>query len=86
MGKKTSKPKAKKVQADKAAAPTEKVQKNGITQPGADNKCGQVWAACDKLKADEKDISFEALREALDKEIADATIRTQRQRWKTFHA
>ena len=86
MTKKTSKPKAKKVKAEGAPAPkAPRDQKNGITRPG-ENKCGQVWAACDALKAEGKEITFEALRLAVDTKTADATIRTQRQRWKTYNA
>lgn len=77
---KTSKPKAKK--PTKPAAD----HKNGIKRPGADTKCGAIWDACAKLLAGEKELTFDALREAVDSKIADATIMTQRQRFRTFHA
>lgn len=70
--------------ADKPKASRD--QRDGISRPSADNKCGQVWAALDALKAEGKDLTFEALRLTIDTKIADATIRTQRQRWKQDHA
>lgn len=80
---KTSKPKAKKVaKVVKAAAD----HKNGVKRPGADTKCAAVWDACAKLIAGEKELTFDALREAVDSKIADATIMTQRQRFRTFNA
>lgn len=76
---------SKKPAKVKAAAPAkiERVVKNGVTQPGEGTACRAIWDLCDKLG---KDITFEALREGIDSKIADATIRTQRQRHKTFSA
>jgi hypothetical protein len=68
----------------KPAAP--KDQRNGITRPTVGNKCTAVWDALDALKEDGKEITFDALRAAVDTKIADATIRTQRQRWKQYNA
>jgi hypothetical protein len=79
---------AKKPPTPKKAKPevtTPREQKNGVTRPGADTLCGKVWEALDKLKADGKDATFEAVRELAGKGMADATIRTQRQRWNTFN-
>ena len=59
-------------------------QRNGITRP-TEGKCRAVWNALDALKADGKELTFEALRLAVDSKIADATIRTQRQRWKQYN-
>jgi hypothetical protein len=60
-------------------------QRNGITRP-TEGKCRAVWDALDALKADGKELTFEALRLAVDRKIADATTRTQRQRWKQYNA
>jgi hypothetical protein len=95
MSKKKSPSKPKAVKAAKvkpakvAKAAPEKVareQRNGVTRPGAETLCGKVWSALDALKAKDAEITFEALREVVDNNCADATIKTQRQRWKTFHA
>ena len=67
----------------KAAAP--KDRRNGITRPG-EGKCLAVWPALDAVKADAEEQTFEALRLAVDSKIADATIRTQRQRWRQYNA
>jgi hypothetical protein len=77
---KPSQPKAAKV------APAEKVARNGITQPGEGTACRAIWDTLDSLKAKDSEITFEALRAAVDSKTADATIRTQRQRWKQHHA
>ncbi len=75
---------AKPVKAPKApAAP--KNQRNGITRPGP-GKCLDVWTHLDALKAAGKEITFEELRKTIDPSTADATLRTQRQRWKTYNA
>jgi hypothetical protein len=85
---KSTKPKAAKavkvakVNAE-APAKIERVVKNGITQPGEGTACRAIWDLCDKLG---KDITFEALRAGIDSKVADATIRTQRQRHKQFNA
>ena len=71
-----------KVKAEKPAK-VERVVKNGVTQPGEGTMCRAVWDACDKLG---KDVTFEALRELVDNNVADATIRTQRQRHKVFNS
>jgi hypothetical protein len=65
------------------AVKIERVVKNGVTQPGDGTACRAIWNLCDKLG---KDITYEALREGIDSKIADATIRTQRQRHKVFNA
>jgi hypothetical protein len=58
---------------------------NGITQPGEGTLCRKVWDALDKLRAEGKDATFEAVRELAGSEMADATIRTQRQRHREFN-
>lgn len=58
---------------------------NGIAQPGEGTLCRKVWAALDKLRAEGKDATFEAVRELAGSDMADATIRTQRQRWREFN-
>jgi chromatin remodeling complex protein RSC6 len=84
---KAAKPAAKKTAAPKVKAEAaSKDQRNGITRPSAEGKCGQVWAALDAMVAAGKDTKFEALREAINSKIADATIRTQRQRWNKYRA
>jgi len=88
--KKSTKPSASKPKAVKVAkaAPTkvEREKRNGITQPGSGTACRAIWDALDSLKAKDSEITFETLRAAVDSKIADATIRTQRQRWKQHHA
>jgi hypothetical protein len=85
--KKPSKPKiAKKATPAKVA----REQRNGITRPGTDTVCAMVWSALDQLKAAGTDITFDAIRELVDdvrgkRDAADDTLKTQRQRWKTFH-
>jgi hypothetical protein len=91
---KSTKPKAAKavkpakVKAVKAEAPAKVAheQRNGVTQPGAGTACRAIWDALDALKAQDKEITFDVLRAAVDSKVADATVRTQRQRWKTFNA
>lgn len=60
-------------------------QRNGITRPAA-GKCREVWDTLDALKAEGRELTFEVLRAAVDSKIADATIRTQRHRWKQYSA
>jgi hypothetical protein len=72
------------VQKAQLSTPT-KDQQNGITRPGEGTLCAKVWAALDKLRAKGDDTSFDAVRALAGKEMADATIRTQRQRWNAFH-
>lgn len=82
-----AKPEAKKIEAKAQAtapAPT-KDQRNGITRPGAGTLCAKVWAALDKLHATSEDTTFDAVRALAGKDMADATIRTQRQRWNEYH-
>lgn len=62
-----------------------KIEQNGIRQPGEGTLCAKVWAALDALRAEGKDATFEAVRELAGSEMADATIRTQRQRWREFN-
>lgn len=85
---KPTKPAVKKADAKAVVnAPAEaRVQKNGITRPADGTLCAKVWDALDKLKAGGKDLTFDAVRELAGKEMADATIRTQRQRWNKFNA
>lgn len=61
------------------------VEQNGIRQPGEGCLCRRVWDALDKLRTDGKDATFEAVRELAGSDMADATIRTQRQRWREFN-
>jgi len=89
MSTKKTKSAAKKPATKKAAKVTTpavpRVNKNGITQPGEGTACRAIWDLLDKLKADGKEITFEVLRAGIDAKVADATLRTQRQRWNTFH-
>jgi hypothetical protein len=71
-------------QKQEKPAQAAKNQRNGITMPKAGSICASIWEACDALKAEGKETSFEALKEKLPK-VNDATIRTQRQRHKTYH-
>lgn len=68
----------------KAGAP-KGLSKNGVTQPAEGTSCRAVWDAIDKLLAQDKRITLEAVRELAGDKMADATIRTQRQRHKTYH-
>jgi hypothetical protein len=68
----------------KLAAP-KRIRKNGITQPAEGTSCRAVWDAIDNLIAQGKKITLEAVRELAGDKMADATIRTQRQRHKTYH-
>jgi len=68
----------------KAAAP-KRPSKNGITQPAEGTSCRAVWDAIDKLLAQDRKITLESVRELAGDKMADATIRTQRQRHKTYH-
>lgn len=83
---KTDKPVAAKAAAPAAPTPpTAKDQRNGVTRPKAGSICASIWDACDTLKGEGKDTTFDALKALLPK-MNDATIRTQRQRHKTFSA
>lgn len=63
------------------------VEQNGIKQPKADSLCGRVWKALDDLRAAGADPTAKNAAAAFDGvAIAAATIRTQTQRWKTFHS
>jgi hypothetical protein len=64
------------------AAP--KDQRNGITRPGAGTACRAIWDLLDQLKADGKELTFATLRAGIDPKVADATLRTQRQRWNHY--
>jgi hypothetical protein len=77
-----TKPAAKQVVKAQVIA---REQHNGVTRPGAETLCGRVWAALDKLRAKGEDATFGNVRLLSGKEMADATIRTQRQRWNEFH-
>lgn len=73
-----------------AAAPAKtpapkRISKNGVSQPAEGTSCRAVWDAIDKLLAQDKKITLEAVRELAGDKMADATIRTQRQRHKTYH-
>ena len=73
------------------AAPASKVEgaveQNGIKRPAADSLCGRVWQALDDLRAAGADPTAKNAAAAFDGvAIAAATIRTQTQRWKTFHS
>jgi len=81
MSKKT--PKAAK--SAKPAKPATREHRNGVPRPGEGTMCAKVWDALDKLKADGKELTFEAVRELAGKTMADATVRTQRQRWNVFN-
>jgi hypothetical protein len=88
-----AKVKPAKVKAPKAEAPAKvaREQRNGITRPGAETICGIVWSSLDQMKAAGTEYTLEALRQLVDdargkRPAADATLRTQRQRWIAFHA
>jgi hypothetical protein len=88
MSKKTSKPKApkaKKVAEIVVTAPAPRDHKNGIPKPGVGTKCADIWTHLDALKAAGKEITFEEMRATIDSSTADATLRTQRQRWVKFN-
>ena len=68
----------------KAAQPTPKDQRNGITRPGTGTACRAIWDLLDQLKADGKEFTFATLRAGIDSKVADATLRTQKQRWTKF--
>lgn len=55
-----------------------------VITPVADHAL--LWDALDKLIAQGKGTDFDAVHEFAGKEMADPTIRTQRQRHKAFHA
>jgi hypothetical protein len=65
-------------------APVPKNQRNGITRPKAGTICAGIWDVCESMKAVGQDTTFEEIKKALPK-VNDATIRTQRQRWKTYN-
>jgi hypothetical protein len=86
MSKKPSKAsKLVKITKSAAKAATSREEQNGVTRPGAGTLCARVWEVLDKLHAKGEELSFETVRERAGKEMADATIRTQRQRWNEFH-
>lgn len=64
---------------------SKRISKNGVSQPAEGTSCRAVWDAIDKLLAQDKKITLEAVRELAGDKMADATIRTQRQRHKTYH-
>jgi hypothetical protein len=64
-------------------SPREKL--NGVTRPRP-GKCGDVWEVCDELQRAGNAVTFEAIRAELPSNIADATIKTQRLRHRTFHS
>jgi hypothetical protein len=66
-----------KIQANRA-------EQNGVTRPSTGTFCARVWQALDKLHAEGTEITIEAVRAIAGTEMADATVRTQRQRWRTF--
>lgn len=63
-----------------------KDQRNGITRPGVGTACRAIWDLLDQLKADGKELTFATLRAGIDPKVADATVRTQRQRWNHYSA
>jgi hypothetical protein len=86
-----TKPAKVKGQKADAAAPAPREQRNGITRPGVETICGIVWSSLDQMKAAATEYTLEALRQLVDdargkRPAADATLRTQRQRWIAFHA
>ena len=80
---KSTKPAAKQAVVKPAVEARE--QRNGVTRPSDGTMCARVWQALDKLRAKNADTTFDAVRELAGKEMADATIRTQRQRYNEFH-
>lgn len=65
----------------------DKLQRNGITRPGAETKCGSIWAVADEISATNHTIAtIAAIR--LDKRmegIPEATIKTQYARWRQYN-
>lgn len=76
-----AKPAAKKSAAKHAAPKRE--QQNGVTRPAEGTTCRAIWDACEAIKAAGQDITFAALSAKLPK-VNAATIRTQRQRFRTY--
>lgn len=81
--KKSASKSAKKPAAKKAAPVAE--QQNGVHRPAAGTLCAKVWEALDRLQKSGKALTFDAVREAAGDGMSDATIRTQRQLWRTFN-
>jgi len=80
----TKKPAAKP--AGKKEAVVKREQRNGVTLPAEGSLCRKVFDDLDKLAAKGEDATFTTAKELLkDEKMADATIRTQTQRWRTFH-
>lgn len=69
-------PKAKKPSGD---------QKNGITRPAAGTMTGQIWDIADKLAAKGPVVRADVMEAAVAKDIAEATVATQFQRWRIYH-
>ena len=71
----------KKPAAPKAPAD----QRNGVTRPRAGTTCALIWQTCETMIAAGEEITFTGLKEKLP-DVNDATLRTQRQRQKTYSA
>jgi len=85
MSKKTSKTSTPTKGAKPAAAKTPREQKYGVTRSGEGTMYAKVWLSVDGLKTGGKKLTFEDVRELAGKEMANAAIRTQRQRWNVFN-
>lgn len=76
---------AAKKSKPKAVTTVALVEQNNIKQPGAGTFCRKIWDVLSALHAEGKDATFATAREALKGEqMADATVRTQYARWRTF--
>lgn len=75
---------ASKAKKSKPAVTT--VEQNGIKRPAADTLCGRVWQVLDDLRTAGVDATAKNAAAAFDGvAISPATIRTQTQRFKSFH-
>jgi hypothetical protein len=85
MSKKTAKT-SKPAKSKPSAKAKTREQQNGVTCPGAGTLCAKVWEALDRLqKAGKETTATTALEVLKNEKMADATVRTQTQRWREFH-
>ena len=69
-------------------AKLDKQQRNGITRPGANTKCGKIWAACDAISLSQggAPATIAALKaHSSTHGINDHTIKTQYSRWRHYN-
>lgn len=82
MAAKKKAPKAPK--APKAKRPAGDT-KNGITRPAAGTVTGTIWDIADKLAAKGPVVRADVMDAAVAKDIAEATVATQFQRWRIYN-